>query len=236
MKAQFVVQANATGTPAEGYALGEMSVTPNLLKVSGPKTVVSQIVSVKANVDISGMSAEIKDSVVPVLLDEKGESIDTTQLTLNLSTVTVNAQILSQKSVAIKANYSGTPAEGYEVISLSANPDQVQIKGDTAVLNAISMITIPKDVIQVDDVDRKFEQQVDISKYLPEGVSLADSTQATVIITVDVEQLERETFSVPVENIEIDNLPEGYHIEYNKHNVEFVIYGLKKDLDELEAS
>ena len=236
MKAQFVVQANATGTPADGYALGDMSVTPNLLKVSGPKNVVSQIVSVKANVDISGMSAEINDSVVPALLDENGETIDTTQLTLNLNTVTVNAQILSQKLVSVKAGYTGTPAEGYEVISLSANPEQIQIKGDMSVLNSISMITIPKDVIQVDDVDRKFDQQVDISKYLPDGVSLTDSAQATVTITVDVEQLERETFSVPVENIEIDNLPEGYHIEYNKHNVEFVIYGLKKDLDELKAS
>ena len=236
MKAKFIIQANAVGNPAEGYALGNMSVTPNLLKVSGPRRVVSKIVSVKANVDISGMSSEINDSVVPLLLDEEGESIDITQLTMNLSTVTVNAEILSQKSVTIKANYSGTPAEGYEVISLSAEPEQIQIKGDTEVLNTISMITIPEGVIQVDDVDRKFEQQVDISKYLPNGVTLTDASQATVVISVDVEKLERTTFSVPVENIEIDNLPEGYHIEYNKHNVDIVIYGLKKDLNTLEAS
>lgn len=237
MSLTCVIQAESQGKPAEGYALGDMEVTPNLLKVSGPKTIVSKIDSVKAVVDISGMSTEITGRVVPVLLDDKGEEIDTTRLTMNLATVTVKIDILTEKTVPLKANYSGKPKEGFEVISVSTQPEEITIKGKSDVLNAISAITIPEDVISVQDADMKFDQQVDIIKYLPQGVSLSDASETGIItVKVDVEELERRTFTVPVGNINVDNLPEGYRIEYSDTSVDVIIYGLKDDLDRLSAN
>ena len=142
MRQAFVILPVAQGEPAEGYALGSMVVEPNRLWVSGPKEVVSQIDAVKAAIDVSNMSTDISDSVIPVLLDKDGEAVDKTRLTLNLDIVTVKAGIVSQKTVPIKVNYSGKPEEGFEVIQTSAEPAEVTIKGKSDILNSISAIVI----------------------------------------------------------------------------------------------
>ena len=79
MRQAFVIMPVAQGEPADGYALGSMVVEPNRLWVSGPKEVVSKIDAVKATVDVTNMSTDISDSVVPVLLDENEEIVDTTR-------------------------------------------------------------------------------------------------------------------------------------------------------------
>lgn len=236
MSTTFVIQAGTQGKLAEGYALGAMEVMPNLLKISGPKAVVSQIDSVKAVVDISGMSTSISDGVVPIMLDEKGETIDPTRLRMNLRTVTVKVNVVSEKTVPVKVPYSGTPAEGFEVISVRTAPPEVTIKGSSEILNTISTISIPEDVISVEGVDEKFEQQIDLTNYLPKGVSLSNSKEASIIVKVDVEKLERRVFSIPKENIRVDNLLEGSSISFDGDIIDMVIYGLKKDLDELKTN
>lgn len=236
MRQAFVILPMAQGEPAEGYALGSMVVEPNRLWVSGPKEVVSQINAVKAAIDVTNMSTDISDSVVPILLDENEEIVDTTRLTLSLDIVTVKAGILSQKTVPIKVNYSGKPEEGFEVISAAAEPAEVTIKGRSDILNAISAITIPEDVISVEGANEKFEQRVDLNQYLPSGVSLNKSVEASVTVKIDIEQLERRVFTVPVRNIGVDDLREGYKIEYNERNVEIEIYGLADDLNRLTVS
>ena len=50
LQAQFVIGAATTGQLAEGCALGEVTVSPNLLKVSGPESVVSRIDHVTASI------------------------------------------------------------------------------------------------------------------------------------------------------------------------------------------
>lgn len=235
MSQSFVILPSAQGKPAEGYALGTMEVSPNRLKVSGPKDVVSQIESVRAAIDISDMSTDITDSAALILLDSDGNTVDTTRLTLNRDIVNIKVNIVSEKTVPIRASYSGRPKEGYEVISIKTTPSEVMIKGESDILNSISAITIPESVISVDGADELFEQRVDLNQYLPDGVVLSNSRQANVRVKVDVEQLERRSFTVPVDNIGVDGLPEGYRLEFNSRNVVMEIYGLADDLDELTA-
>lgn len=236
MRQAFVILPVAQGEPAEGYALGSMVVEPNRLWVSGPKEVVSEIDTVKAAIDVTNMSTDISDSVVPVLLDENEEIVDTTRLTLSLDIVTVKAGIVSQKTVPIKVNYSGKPKEGFEVISAVAEPKEVTIKGRSDILNAISAITIPEEVVNVEGADAKFEQKVDLNQYLPGGVSLNNSVEASVTVKIDIEQLERRVFTVPTRNIGVDDLREGYRIEFNERNVDIEVYGLEDDLNRLTVS
>lgn len=236
MRQAFVILPVAQGEPAEGYALGSMVVEPNRLWVSGPKQVVSKIDTVKATIDVSNMSTDISDSVVPILLDEKEKIVDTTRLTLSLDIVTVKAGIVSQKTVPIKVNYSGKPADGFEVISAAAEPAEVTIKGKSDILNAISAIVIPENVINVEGADEQFEQKVDLNQYLPSGVSLNKSVEAAVTVKIDIEQLERRVFAVPTRNIGVDDLREGYRIEFSERTVDIEVYGLADDLDDLTAT
>lgn len=236
MREAFMIQPNAQGHPVEGYTVGGMTVEPNRLWVTGPKEVVSLIDAVKAPIDVSNMSTDVSDNVVPVLLDKNGDVVERTRLKLSVDIVTVKADIVSEKTVPIKVNYNGKPAEGYEVISAIANPSNVTIKGESEILNAISAINIPESDISVEGAKEMFEQKLDINQYLPDGVSLSNSVEATVTVKIDVEQLERRVFHIPVRNIGVNDLPEGYRIEYNESNVDIEIYGLPDDLNELSAN
>ncbi len=150
--------------------------------------------------------------------------------------MTVKASIVSQKTVPIKVSYSGKPEEGFEVISAVAEPEEVTIKGKSDILNAISAIVIPEEVISVEGANEKFEQKVDLNQYLPSGVSLSKSVEGAVTVKIDIEQLERRVFTVPNRNIGVDDLPEGYRIEYSDRNVDIEIYGLADDLDRLTVN
>ena len=155
MSKQFVVQANAVGQVKDGYALGRVEVTaPNVLKVSGPKSIVSRINMVVAIVDVTGMSdSPTSYRVTPFLMDENGSEIDTTRLTLSDTTVNVEAEILNVKEVPLSITPSGEVAEGYVMTAISSNPTTIFLKGNKAILNSISSIQIPSDVVSMEGAE-----------------------------------------------------------------------------------
>ena len=66
------------GTVMDGCALGNVEiVTSNLLKISGPSSVTSQIDTVVATINVDGMSSDVTDKVVPGLYDGVGNEMDT---------------------------------------------------------------------------------------------------------------------------------------------------------------
>ena len=93
MKRRFIITADTSGKVADGYALGEVTVTnPNVLNVSGPASIVNKIDSVVATIDVEGMSMNLSDNVIPALYDADGQEIDTTKLKLSNTTVTISAK------------------------------------------------------------------------------------------------------------------------------------------------
>ena len=62
---QKKITASTEGTVMDGCALGDVSiVTSNLLKISGPSSVTSQISTVVATINVDGMSSDVTDTVV----------------------------------------------------------------------------------------------------------------------------------------------------------------------------
>lgn len=110
----FVISPITTGTPMEGCAIGDVEVTPNLLTVSGPESIVSKINKVTATINVNGISSDVTDNVVPVLYDEEGNVISSDLLETNQSTVSIKANILGTKSLTIQCDVTGEPADGYE--------------------------------------------------------------------------------------------------------------------------
>ncbi len=174
---KFVISAETVGDPADGCAIGNVEVTPNLLKISGPASIVSRINRVTATINVDGISGDVSDNVMPVLYDENGLTISSELLELNQSVVTIRADILATKSVPIRCQVSGTPAAGYQYRGVEYAPETVLIKGEASVLNGITAVNIPADVINIDGVSKDVETSIDLTPYLKEmGVSLVDDT------------------------------------------------------------
>lgn len=234
LEQKFVISAESTGTPAEGYAIGGVEVTPNLLKVSGPASVVSQIKRVGAAINVDGVSGDVSDSVIPVLYDEDGSVISPDMLELNQSAVTIKAEIWATKSVPILCQVNGEPAVGYQFRSVECAPEAVMVKGKAAVLNRISVINIPADVIDITGAREDIEDTVDITPYLDSlGISLVEPSASQVAVTVIIEQKETKAFDFPTANIKISGLPSEYELSFSAETLSVNVRALGEDMETL---
>lgn len=232
----YVISVQTEGKPMEQHALGDMSVSPTLLRVSGPVSVIDTIDRVVATVNVEGMSQDITDSVIPVLYDKEGNEVDTKDLSFNIQNVMVSVKILDTKEVPLNFQTTGTLQEGYEYVDMEYTPETVKIKGVSAVLNTINSISVPKEVLDLTDADGDIEKEVDISAYLPEGATLVDNGQAKVSVKVNIEKHEKRTFKVPTANITVSHLASGYSAEFLDETVEVELEGLALELDALDET
>lgn len=224
--AQKAITAMTRGSVADGCALGDIQITgSNLLKITGPSSIVSQIAEATATINVEGMSADVTDTVVPVLLDAEGNAIDTTKLKLSLGTVTISAQILNTKDVSLEFETMGEVADGHVVTDVEYSLDTVRIKGEAATLNTINRITIPREVLDITDITEDLVTTVDITSYLPEGTALVLSTDAKIEVRVKVDSVVAKSFEVPVENLKLQNLQSGYTASFDADTVIVEIRG-----------
>ena len=230
------ITATATGNVADGCALGEVSiVTSNLIKISGPSSVTSQIDTVEASINVDGMSSDVTDTVAPVLYDVDHNVIDPTKLKMSVTTVTISAQILNTKDVPIEFETTGTVAKDHVVTGIEYAPQSVRIKGETSVLNTVNKVTVPAEVLDVTDATSDIKNTVDISSYLPSGVSLVLASDAKIVVTVKVESMEKVSYEVPVENITIENQAENQNIKILVDTVSVEIAGSQSAMKKLSA-
>ncbi len=236
-KQQFQIKANTLGTVAEGCALGTVAIeSTNVVQVSGPASVVNSIDSVIATVNVDGMSIDITDNVVPVFYDANGEVIDTTKLEKSVESVRITAQILNTKEVPLVLSTSGTPAEGYQLVSVSCDPAVVRVKGAAAVLNTLDKIEIPAEVLDLTDAKKSIDKKIDISTYLGEGVSLVISSDAKVNVTAEIEPIETKEYRIPISNITANGLKAGYKLTYIDRYVQVSITAGRMAHNSLNAS
>ncbi|MCI1398377.1 MAG: CdaR family protein, partial [Lachnospiraceae bacterium] len=109
----FVLKTTTSGDVADGYQVGTITPEQNQIRVSGPQSVVESIESAVANVDVSGATGNISTYSDIRLLDADGNQVDTTNLTMNITSVKISVAVNPISSVPIIAQYTGSPAAGY---------------------------------------------------------------------------------------------------------------------------
>lgn len=231
----FVITVATEGETADQHALGEVKASPTLIRVSGPKSVVDTIEKAVATVNVNEIYQDMTDSVIPVLYDKHGNEVDTKELSFNIQNVMVSMQVLDTKEVTVNFQTTGTLPDGYEYVGMEYNPQTVRVKGVSAVLNTMNSIAVPAEVLDLTDASGTIEKKVDITAYLPEGVSLVDNAQAKVSVKVQIEQHEKEKYKMPTANIAARNLNSRYAVEFLADTIEVELEGLTSDLEAFDA-
>lgn len=233
---QKKITASTEGTVMDGCALGDVSiVTSNLLKISGPSSVTSQISTVVATINVDGMSSDVTDTVVPVLYDADGNEIDASKLKMNINTVTITAQILNTKDVDLSFQTKGTVASGYTLKEITYSPKKVRIKGETDVLNKVAKIAIPDDVLDMSGATEDVETTVDITSYLPDRTSLVLAADAKVEVKVKVEPITTKTFEVDASAFTLENIPDATKAKITEDTIQVEVTGAESDIKKLSA-
>ncbi len=214
----FPIRANVLGEVPEGYMLGDVSTEQNLIRISGPKSVVSRIAKVQADVDVSaasGFTSKIETDVDIRMYDEDGVEIKSASLERSITKVRVNVEILEMKTVPVVYTVTGTPAEGYRLTGEnSSTRENVVIAGRSKLVQSIEAVEIAEGDIDVSGAREDVITLIDLKKYLPEGVSLVEENFTGMVnVTVGVGQEIRRTFSRRIENIHITGLPASLEAE-----------------------
>lgn len=223
---KFMITAQPDGEPASGFVVSNMNLNPNIITIRGPEEIVSEIDKVVAVCDVNGMSSRISENVVPSILDRSGNRIDTSRLTVSLSTVNVMIDFTNVATVPIVLEEPEVSNPEVEISSITITPETVSIMGDSSILNDITEIVIPKSVIDLETISQNVTTTVDIRAYLPEGVSLAADSRPEVKVEVVVSQVSSMEIEVPISNIVVRNLDRAYSAAFTGENILITISGL----------
>ena len=220
---QLVIDTVTTGTPANGYLIGTVSSDQNLVRLSGPESVIAKISSAQVVVDVSGMKENISTSAELRLYDADGKQIVNDSITANITSVNVNVSILATKTVPIVYQTMGTPAEGYDLTGeIIGTPEEIVIAGSQSQLDKITVIEVPETALNVTGQTENMTVLLNITDYLPSGVILGDKNfKGSVSVEVMIEEIETVKVKIPQSSISLTNIPEGYEasvIEYDSEN------------------
>ncbi|SFQ29875.1 YbbR domain-containing protein [Lachnospiraceae bacterium XBB1006] len=233
---QFAVNATASGTPMEGYALGNVSCEPATVTISGPESVIKSIDKVSAGINVDGMYSNRTQTVVPTLYNSNGKKIVSANVTIEPSTVQVLAQIMGTKSIPVTYEYTGEIKEGYELESVKCLPDTIEVKGSKEALSEIEELRIPSNALNLSKSVDNVEKSVSITGLLPKGVELVDADNTNVIIKAEIVAHAVRKIVVDAKKIVIENLESGYDIDFIQKSVTVTISGEKAALEKIKES
>lgn len=240
----LALTATTSGTLEDGYIVGTVSTEQNLIRVSGPESIVSQIKSAVVDVDVTGFTSNIGTDADIKLYDEEGNVISEGNLTLNITSVRVNVTILETKRVPIVYTITGTPASGYQLTGvIDSTPDTILIAGRSSALSEVDFIGVSDALLNVQGLTENLETTIDLTDYLPSNISFGDSDfNGIVSVVVHIEETKSKTVDLDVSSFTISNVPEGYQVtivtgeEEGDTTQSITVSGLQAALDTATAS
>ena len=237
---EFVVNVTTNNTkPDRGYEIGSLTSNPEKIKITGPTSLINKIDKVNASIDVDGATEDITTEKDVKIIDKNGEEFTDSDMSyLNVSRVYVTAKLWKvQADVKIKAGYSGSPKSGYQVESVSTTPNVVSVAGSEEGLATLkeqnNTITIPDYVADISDRDSDFEEKINISDYLPDGLKLTSDSSEDVFVRVNILPEGSNVCEVPTKNIIVNDSPEGMQVSFDTAKIEIRVKKTSDDLADL---
>ena len=237
---EFVVNVTTNNTrPDRGYEVGTLSSNPEKIKITGPISLINKIDRVNAAIDVSDASEDVTEETEVTVIDKNGEVFsDTDMAYLNVSKVYVTARLWEVRSdVRIRAEYSGTAAEGYEAESITTTPNVITVAGSTSALEALeeqnNTIWIPAYAVDISGEKSDYEEKINISDYLPEGLKLTADSSEDLFIRVNILPEGSSVCEVPTKNIIVENAPDTMQVAFDTAMIEVRVKKTSEDLEDL---
>ncbi len=234
-------------TPANNYEIGKLTPSVDRIIVDGPESVISQIDSVVAEIDVTGLMLDSELTAKLKFIDksqnEMSEDKINDDITIegDIKTVTVAVELWRKRSgVLFDINYSGEPAEGYQVYNIYTAPDELTVAGDNIALDTLAqngnVIEIPAEKIDISgcSTDQTFE--VDFSDVMPENLKVASSMNETVTVYFTIMPVDSREYQVDVDEIVTKNLDSSLTVSYDQTAVAVKVQGVTQNLDSLDES
>ncbi len=241
-----VVVDQGDSEPGTNYEVGTMVADTESVTISGPESLIERIGTVKATIDVSGMTQDGVVSADLSLLDKEQNELPLSALdSLTFDGGVPNIEVTvtlwqKQSGVKLEAEYSGSPASGYQVTDVTILPSEISVVGSSDALKEIedndNTITIPGSLVSIADADEDLDISVNITDLLPADCRLAGSTSETVQVSLTILPDNSKEYSLDVELVECKGLGENYTVSYDSTRVAVRVKQTDEDKKELSTS
>lgn len=177
--AEFMVTVNSgEGMPGKGYEIGSQIVSPEKVRITGPKSMINKIDKVIANVDVNGITEDTTDTENLTIIDKNQEQLSEDSMKyigMDNAKATVTTKLWKVRAgVKINVNYKGEPADGYVVDSAVTVPETVSVAGSEEALDELKVMgnTIwvqDEKSVDISGAKNDVEEKVNISELLQKG-------------------------------------------------------------------
>ena len=216
------------GTVADGYMREPIVYSPEVVYVSGPEALVSQVESAQVVIDRENLNRTVTGSVGFTLRDGDGLEIESGELTADVAEISYTIPIVMVKDVVLQVKLlaGGGAAETDAVVRI--DPPIVTLSGAAETLNGINQIVLG--TVDLSDFAQSASETFAIP--LPNGVTnLSGEKEAKV----DVSIRGLATKKLIATNISFLNVSEGYTAKAITQYKEVLIRGPKEIVDLIEG-
>jgi YbbR domain-containing protein len=194
---EIPIEISLVGDPAISYDVGEPAATPDRAKVLGPSSSVTKVVSLLAEVDISGARQDIEKETELLALDADGQPVEGIEIDPTAVVITVPIEQSDRsRLVSVFPNLTGTPAYGYRITEILVFPELVQVT--TSDPQAIESLPgfVKTEPIDLTDASDTVERRAFLE--LPQGFTVVGNQ--TVLVKVTIQPIETSiTLDLPIE-------------------------------------
>ncbi|MCX7800455.1 MAG: CdaR family protein [Fimbriimonadales bacterium] len=178
MSSNHPVEIDTSGSPPSDLIYLSSTVDPETVSVVGPVSKVREVRRVRAVLNLSRVRPATSYLLRLEALGPDGKPLG--QVRTEPSEVSVRpalAPALAPRSVSVTPRWTGTPAFGFRLVAVTADPSQVALTGKSEVLSGLA--SVETEPIDLDGIDANRVFRVRLR--LPQGV-----TTATPIVEVSV--------------------------------------------------
>ena len=194
------VSVSLEGTPPPGYEASVPEVEADTVLVTGTQDRVTLVSQAVAKLDLTGHTEDLTQAVRLEARDSRGFLVE--GVSLEPSVMNVSAKISQtefSRALVISPEITGTPADGYNVVGVSADPAVATAFGPQSFVGEAA--TIRTQPVDITDASEDVVKTVALD--LPADVSVSGGTSVTV--TVKIEPAEgRRTLGITVVAVGLD--------------------------------
>ncbi len=223
------VDLTLSGEAAIGYQIGEASLEPVQVIVSGAQSQVEQATRARVSVNLSGIRENFDQSLAVEVLDDKGQKVE--GVTVSPEAVQVLLPVSQQggyRDMAVKVTIIGRVASGYRLTDLSVFPPVVTVfSADPQLVSDLPGV-VETQPLDLQNVQNDINTRLSIN--LPAGVSIIG--EQTVLIQAGVSPIE-SSVRLAGEKVEMIGLDNGLTALVSPTTVDVIISGPLSLLDTL---
>jgi YbbR domain-containing protein len=168
------------GEVPAGLEIGTETATPSTVTVSGPKTIVDQVVAARADVVIQPSGIDVDEDVALIPVDAIGNARSPADV--SPTTARISIRVFSEpetRTLPVSPVVTGTPAAGFEIDTITVEPSTVFVEGDADPLASLARVdTTPVSVTGLSETET-FDTQL----ALPDGIEAVDAGPIRITVS-----------------------------------------------------